>query len=541
VSVLNPVRQGATGPEGPPGPGAPLGAKKRFQHAEWNGTEWVAAAAPEAIDICAEFGVSTALLDNSAIINEAIKLLGEAGLRGVIGTPGAYAIQNPVVIGDGNPATEKAASFAGELCGAGNPGWLGQFASARTQLSWTGAAGVAAMVEVLGPVSGWGLKRLLLHGRGLAKSPLRVSAGQFGQVEDVYTLETLTGIICRSVTPFGGKVTNTMHNFWRRLGINFLGFPGGEPSARNAGILLTSEGRNDANCSFEDWLDIWINVPATAVGNGLSAIHLGGVDTAWFRGIHPLYAAGSADSQFSITFDYGDGNTGWPESASIEAADLVKPPRNIGAPAVPGNTYPNLITLVSGANGGGVEDPHLQNLSWVDPRVMTIDRQQGQVGAISPSDAGWFTANQVMAANTAYASRFVPDRDMANPKFSFVVTTAATVNDKIEITVYDGGGNRIATSGEKEGLVNTTGIKTVQLVGLTLVRGQTYYIVISYGPVGGVAATIQSANFNATNVSGIFGGAPPAVRAMQKGASYPSPEKLNGIANAIGSMMAVTV
>jgi hypothetical protein len=326
----------------------------------------------EAVDICAEFGVSTTVTDNSVPINEALEVLSPLGLRAVIARPGAYSITNPLVIGNGSSAEELTATRAGIVEGVGQPGWLDQFvSSARVQLTWNGAAG-GNMVEVLGPVGGWGLKRLLLHGKGKAASPLRVTAGQFGQVEDLYSVETRTGIICRSSAAFKSIITNTMHNTWRRVGVQFNGFPESEKSTRNAGILLTSEGRTDANCSFEDWEHIWIAVPKSSVGNKLSAIHIGGSDSAWFRNIHPLYTAGGSDSQYSITFDYEDGNSSWPESSLIDGINIQKNPRNIGEPPVLANTAPNIITNISGANSGVTSDPKLPNLTWHNPRKPNI-------------------------------------------------------------------------------------------------------------------------------------------------------------------------
>lgn len=492
---------------------------------------WTPLGAPDAVDICREFGVSTSNSDNSGAINNAVAALGPLGLRAVITIPGNYHFANPLVIGNGSAASLS--SWTGKLEGVGSPGWLNQFNGPRVQLTWTGAAGGVGVV-IQGPVAGHALRRLFLHGNGLGAIPLQLIGAQFGDFEELYTWGWYTPPVLQSSPQFGGYTTNTMHNRWRKVGFAFTGYPGGSPSVRN-GLLLSSQGRVDGNVCFEDFDEIWIAVPATSVGNQLSALHLGGCDSNRFRGLHCLYANGGTDPQYSVTFDYTDGNAGWPEGNEIDSGNLIKAPRNVGAPAAPAATAPNRIVLISGANSAVTDDPGLPNLSWENPRA-PAERQQGQPGIIAPSDQGWVAVSQV-AANQTYVSRFVPDRDMSVIEVTINVTTAATVNDSIDVGIYDSGGNKVASTGATAGIVNVAGVRTIPLA-CQLTRGKVYYAALSYGAVGGVAATIQMANFNATNNSTLFGANIPQVRAAQQ-AVNPLPAAIAPAANGVGCMMAI--
>lgn len=134
------------------------------------------------------------------------------------------------------------------------------------------------------------------------------------------------------------------------------------------------------------------------------------------------------------------------------------------------------------------------------------DQGYGFPGVITPNIGFDSTiATTGFAAARVQYGRVFATRTYHITEAAFVVTTAATVNDSIEIGIYDGAtGAQVATSGPIAGLLNATGNMLIPLVA-TLQAGKTYYVAALVAVVGGTAAIVNYLSVNSTNISDIFG------------------------------------
>jgi len=128
-------------------------------------------------------GVSTSNPDNSTAINNALSTLGPLGVEAYLPFPcvgNFYAIQNPIIIGNGSSSAFS--TWSGMLAGGGMPGGTSvtnEAATIESKIKWSGAAGFAdAMVQVIGSLTGWGIRNLRLDDgvlsppRGTPRRPL---------------------------------------------------------------------------------------------------------------------------------------------------------------------------------------------------------------------------------------------------------------------------------------------------------------------------------------------------------------------------------
>ena len=141
------------------------------------------------------------------------------------------------------------------------------------------------------------------------------------------------------------------------------------------------------------------------------------------------------------------------------------------------------------------------------------DGQQG-VLVVPKSCAVDKAAGVTEVANTVWYVRFRPGRVINATSIAFIVTTAAGANDNVDVGIYNGvSGARIANAGSTAGKLNAAGVQSVPLTAVTSLQpGQTYYVALGTGALGGTAAVLASITSALASVRGgeLFGAAYPA-------------------------------
>lgn len=132
------------------------------------------------------------------------------------------------------------------------------------------------------------------------------------------------------------------------------------------------------------------------------------------------------------------------------------------------------------------------------------DRDNKQPGILIPVVGMGGTTTFTPTATRRQFARFVPSRNMTLVSVAFVVTTAATVNDSIEVGIYDASLTRLVTSGAVSGKLNAVGVQSVSL-SLSLTANTIYYFAFTLAAIGGTAAALLATSFTNPGLSDIFG------------------------------------
>lgn len=164
--------------------------------------------------------------------------------------------------------------------------------------------------------------------------------------------------------------------------------------------------------------------------------------------------------------------------------------------------------------------------TWIDTsKVVSVnDRDHKQPGMYAVGALPATTNTKTAVANQAELSRFVPSRAMTIATIAFVVETAASIDDAVDVGIYDAAGNRLASSGAVLGQLNSVGVKNIGLTGaLTLAADTVYYAAWACGAIGGTAAVYAAISRQSSNVMTMFGGNMPQLEGALKAASHPLP------------------
>lgn len=154
------------------------------------------------------------------------------------------------------------------------------------------------------------------------------------------------------------------------------------------------------------------------------------------------------------------------------------------------------------------------------------DRDNGQAGLLAPTSGAVGPTAVTLVANQAFVVRFVPSRDMTITKIGFVVSTAASIDDPVDVGIFDATLARLVSLGATLGLLNSLGVKAPAIAATLLRAGTVYYAALSCGAIGGTAAQVLGAQFSIANFASIFGASPPQVECALKGASHPLPASI---------------
>lgn len=360
------------------GTGLPTFGGPAYSRPVWNGSQWVAEQLDK-VDLCAEFGVSVNNADNSALISNAIQTLGLLGIDGYLPINSVgYPITNPIVIGNGT--SNAVSTWTSVLRGGGMPtGGLitGNVSGPHSTIKWNGAAGFSgAMIEIAGPITGWGLENIQLNGGSAAIAPalgILVTSGSYAKVlRNIQMYNVISGIheMCGG---FNNVIqNNSAHNLWESIVIKWLGSQSGGvangpfPYGYSGGIWFDGMASPSGDTNLEMFRHLTLLCPGnTSSGMKHSDLYFGACDSNLIEhAAMSTYGSGGTDTHFKVTYDYTIANV-WPADNTIRGVDFASSAsglfQNIGTPAA--GATPNKILEVAKTNGQP-PNPSLANLAW---------------------------------------------------------------------------------------------------------------------------------------------------------------------------------
>lgn len=358
--------------------------------------------------------------DSTTAIQNAINSLPASG-GNVIFPPGNYKVSSTITLGNG---TSSAVStiYGIKLIGTGMPvepiGFAGypSASGACVRIFWAGASGGTVM-EVAGPLQGWGIENILIDGNSSANRGLDVISAQYGDVRNLVIVGCMTwGLYSETVAPFGSVTfTGSAHNRYDNLTVQV------PVSAVGGGIVLTSAG-STSNTLF----NVFTNTTIAIFGSTQNGIYLQAAAGNVFVGVHISGSVGDT----SITFDYNI-NSDWPANNTLIGVEPVVSSTvaaNVGSPGTgarpnylynlittDGAAYPALANLVTdagqlygtqtsdNANAGNVGE-HISSTVTQGSAVSMTNSTVANVTSIplTPGDwEVWFQANFNPAAGTS--------------------------------------------------------------------------------------------------------------------------------------------
>jgi hypothetical protein len=279
---------------------------------------------------------------------------------------GNYKISASLNIGNGTASavsTKAGVVLVGEGAAAITGFFPGFALNPSVRITWAGSA--APMINVNGPIQGWGVQNLALIGGSIATVGLNVTSAQFGDCRDLLISGCMTqGIGSTTVAPFGALTnTDSLHNSWRNIAISC------PVSANVKGVVLTGFGGAAAsNTCYNEFTNLFIGLPASGAGY---ALYLQNCDSNKFHNIH---IAGGSAAATGILLDYTSvpGQI-WPSANSFFGIDTngavlgVNQYVNSGTPSQ--NARPNYIVGLDEDNSG--IGSNVANLFPSRPTVMT--------------------------------------------------------------------------------------------------------------------------------------------------------------------------
>ena len=228
-------------------------------------------------------------------LQAAIDALPDAGGTLFI-TPGTYVLTQTLRLGNGTAAHVSDRQGI-QIVGLGAPfnASLGYTPNPSVKLVWAG--GAAPVIEVAGPLAGWGIRGLAIDGGGVATHGVRVVSAQFGVLADCFIVgATRADVGTDTVTTFPGAAnTNVLHNRFSNVFVGAAGL-----------YALELNGSSPQAITEYNTFD---NIFLVVVGNGIG-LQLGACAHNVFTNLHISLGAG-ATAPINLAYDNGQ-SSAWP-------------------------------------------------------------------------------------------------------------------------------------------------------------------------------------------------------------------------------------
>lgn len=308
----------------------------------------------------------TGAADSTSAFNNAIGALPAGG--GTVWVPiGTYKINSTINIGNGTTSGVSTTSGI-VLSGVCPPGLNSDF---LTGVNPQGpckllANGCNPMISVNGPVSGWGIRNLILDGNAQSGANgvqiLSASGGDcsnlvirnFGEIHIITECRQATGALA-SIN------CNSSNNYFRNIAITV------PDSANTPAALWTSGNFTDASSisTYNVYENISIALPTTTGSHAVYGIRIEDCTGDTFRNVRMTNSHSGTGSTLAVQYSYQivASNPG-PSDTRIEGIDFGSASASIGNSGTPlGSNTPNRIVSVAARNGQP-SNPSLSNLDW---------------------------------------------------------------------------------------------------------------------------------------------------------------------------------
>src|SRR5216684_3759455 len=298
--------------------------------------------------------------DDTASIQAAINSLPNDG--GVVLFPSAKncKISSALIIGNGTGSavsTKRGVILRGlgiPNTPTGLPSLNGYTTSTGPKLTWAGGASI--MIQINGPLQGWGIQNMILDCASIAGSiGLNVISASFGDNSNLLVQNCASRGIISTTNPLGGYTgvgnVDSLRNNWTNINVYV-------PNVFAAkGILLNGDPGGTSDTDYNVFTNVFIRGVGAAANFGL---YLGVSDANIFN---DLSISGFATAGNGMTFDYS-ANNGFPGSNTFIQYEIggATPFAIAGAPG--GLATPNKFYGAIQANGAPV--PVLANTETVD-------------------------------------------------------------------------------------------------------------------------------------------------------------------------------
>jgi hypothetical protein len=235
------------------------------------------------------------------------------------------------------------------------------------------------MIDILGPLMGWGVQDIELIGNSVATYGLHVVSAKYGDCRNLVISGCTVAAIGSDTVPMIGTNTNTdsMYNSYSNI---YIGMP---PAANVKGIVLTGAvGTITSDTDMNIFENIFIVLPSSGVAY---AIYLQNCDANQFQSV--ALSGGSA-AAFGVIFDYsanasgafplGNGFFGIDTNGDALGANQWA---NFGTPSI--SARPNYVRGMK--LGDGTVNPSLPNLQpdlpvQVGPHVFVLNQSAAIAG-----------------------------------------------------------------------------------------------------------------------------------------------------------------
>jgi pectate lyase-like protein len=333
--------------------------------ATFNNAAITSGACPSCGSGCPADGLSVAsygatgngIVDDTKSIQDTINALPASG--GTVCFPnGTYKISSTLTLGNGS-SSAASRTHGIYLLGAAPPpnSYLSGFPTdGPVKLVWagTGPGSATGMVEVRGPLQGWGIKNVYFDGGGIARRAIQLYSAQYGDsanvsIQNMSTSSQSFGVFSGVVRskPAGFANVDSLHNSWRNLVVSV------GSAASSAGIVLT--GNSDANTDYNLFRNVFITSPGNKAATG---VYLQATDSDLFSLVH---FAGFVGTDTPIVYDftvYG----GWPVDVTFHHIDFGGS-RSVAVSGTPAAGVVNHIYDI-GTTNGQPANPALSWLHW---------------------------------------------------------------------------------------------------------------------------------------------------------------------------------
>ena len=307
--------------------------------------------------------------DNTSQLQTAIDQAASSSSPVVTVPAGDYLVGGTLKIGNGTPSRVSSTSGV-RVIGALPPGIANPYPTTlrSTKVTRLISGSAVSMIQINGPLMGWGLENVILDGNSIGTTGLDERACWYGGCANLCIqgfTHAAQGLTAYPMGAYPGGYAPSCHayNTYRNVSIQV-------PDVNNdVGILVW--GNNDdgtSDCYYDVWDNASVAIGSVGGGKQIIAIYLRGCDNETFRRIATPTWTAPVGRAIMVTFDYSaktpSGVGGWPSDCRFENVDWGNATRtftNQGAPNALA-TF-NRVYNMSATNGRPA-NPGLANLQW---------------------------------------------------------------------------------------------------------------------------------------------------------------------------------